>query len=116
MCGWMRTSRLRRKKRELHSALAQEIETEAEHLIGKGVLDDFHAAETEARRVALPLMRQAIARRLNADHGDDNGPRLPCECGAEARLVGHRPNPPRSGAPPSRQVSCFMMPLVLFMG
>ena len=78
------------KKGALHSALAQEIDTEVEHLIGKGGLDDFQAFETEARRVALQLMGQALARRLNADHGD-KGPRLPCECGGEARLVGRRP-------------------------
>ena len=79
------------KKGALHSALAQKIDTEVEHLIGKGGLDDFQAFETEARRVALQLMGQALARRLNADHGDDKGPRLPCECGGEARLVGRRP-------------------------
>ena len=91
MRGWTRTSRLRWKKWALHSALAQEIDTEVDHLIGKGGLDDFQAFETGARRVALQLMGQAVARRLNADRGDDKGPRLPCECGGEARLVGRRP-------------------------
>ena len=36
-------------------------------------------------------MGQALARRLNADHSDEQGPHLPCQCGAEARFVGRRP-------------------------
>ena len=36
-------------------------------------------------------MGQAVARKLNADHCDERGPHLPCECGAEARLAGRRP-------------------------
>ena len=36
-------------------------------------------------------MGQAVARRLNADHCDEQGPHLPCPCGAEARLAGRRP-------------------------
>ena len=60
-------------------------------MIGVGGLDDFQAIETEARRVALQLMGQAVAKRLNADQGDDQGPHLPCECGGEARLAGRRP-------------------------
>ena len=54
-------------------------------------MEDFQAIETEARRVALQLMGQAVARRLNADHADEQGPRLSCPCGGEARLVGRRP-------------------------
>ena len=69
----------------------REITAEATSLIGDGVLDDFQAIETEARRVALQLMGQAVARRLNADHGDDKGPGLSCECGGEARFAGRRP-------------------------
>ena len=69
----------------------REIIAEAASLIGDGVLDDFQAIETEARRVALQMMGQAVARRLNADHGDDKGPGLSCECGGEARLAGRRP-------------------------
>ena len=41
--------------------------------------------------MALRIMGQAVAGRLNADHSDGEGPRLPCECGAEARLAGRRP-------------------------
>lgn len=78
------------KKGGLHSALAQEVEAEVERLIGKGVVDDFQAIETEARRVALRLMGQAVARKLNDDHGDEQGPHLPCACGGEARFAGRR--------------------------
>ena len=78
------------KKGGLHWALAQEVEAEVERLIGEGGLDDFQALETEARRVALQIMGQALARRLNADHSDDRGPRLSCQCGGEARFAGRR--------------------------
>ena len=55
------------------------------------MLDDFPALETEARRVALPLMGQTVARKLNADHADEEGPHPPCACGTEARFAGRRP-------------------------
>ena len=35
-------------------------------------------------------MGQALAHRLNADHSDEQGPHLPCACGAEARFAGRR--------------------------
>ena len=79
------------KKGGLHSAITEEVEAEVERLIGEGVVDDFQAIETEARRVALQLMGQAVARKLNADHSDDWGPRLSCGCGGEARSAGRRP-------------------------
>ena len=79
------------KKGGLHSAITQEVEAEVERLIGESVVDDFQAIETEARRVALQLMGQAVARRLNADRRDEQGPHLPCPCGAKARLAGRRP-------------------------
>ena len=79
------------KKGGLHSAITEEVEAEVERLIGEGVVDDFQAIETEARRVALQLMGQAVARKLNADHSDDWGPRLSCGCGGEARFAGRRP-------------------------
>ena len=75
------------KKGGLYSAVAEEVE----HLIGEGVVDDFQAIETEARRVALQIMGQAVAHRLNADHSDDRGARLSCGCGGEARFAGRRP-------------------------
>ena len=36
-------------------------------------------------------MGQVVAERLNADHCDEQGPHLPCACGAEARFAGRRP-------------------------
>ena len=59
--------------------------------MGTGGLADFQALETEARRVALQLMGQAVASKLNADRSDEHGPHLPCACGAEARFAGRRP-------------------------
>ena len=79
------------KKGGLHWAIAEEVEAEVERLIGKGALDDFQALETEARRVALQLMGQAVARALNTDRSDEQGPHLSCPCGGEARLAGRRP-------------------------
>ena len=79
------------KKGGLAAALGEEIEAEVERLIGEGVVDDFQAIETEARRVALQIMGQAVAHRLNADHSDHKGAHLPCECGGEARFAGRRP-------------------------
>ena len=72
--------------------VAAELAAEAQKLIGVGAAHgiDFQAIETEARRVALQLMGQAVAERLNADHCDEQGPRLPCACGAEARFAGRR--------------------------
>ena len=78
------------KKGGLGSAIAAEVEAEVERLIGAGVVEDFQAIETEARRVALQIMGQAIAHRLNADHSDARGPHLPCACGGEARFAGRR--------------------------
>ena len=75
----------------LEPEVRHEIATEAASLIGVGVLDDFQAIETEARRVALQIMGQAVAAKLNADHSDYQGPCLPCECGGEARFAGRRP-------------------------
>ena len=84
-----------RPKKHLVAAVepevGREIEAEAARLIGAGVVDDFQAIETEARRVALQIMGQAVAHRLNADRSDDRGPRLPCACGGEARFAGRRP-------------------------
>ena len=79
------------KKGGLDAAIAGEVEAEVERLIGVGVVDDFQAIETEARRVALQIMGQAVAHRLNAERSDDRGPWLSCACGGEARLAGRRP-------------------------
>ena len=58
----------------VETEVGREIAAEAASLIGEGALDDFQAIETEARRVALQIMGQAVAHRLNADHSDDEGP------------------------------------------
>ena len=75
----------------VETEVGREIAAKAASLIGEGTLDDFQAIETEARRVALQIMGQAVAHRLNADHSDDEGPWLPCACGGEARFAGRRP-------------------------
>jgi hypothetical protein len=46
--------------------------------------------EIAARRVALRLVAQAIAQRLNADVTDHAGPTVPCACGQVARYAGRR--------------------------
>ncbi len=74
----------------LEPEVRHEIVSEAASLIGVGVLDDFQAIETEARRVAWQIMGQAVAAKLNADHADDQGPCL-CGCGGKARFAGRRP-------------------------
>ena len=75
----------------VETEVGREIAAEAGSLIGEGVVDDFQAIETEARRVALQIMGQAVAAKLNADHSDHKGAHLPCECGGEARFAGRRP-------------------------
>ena len=81
------------KKGGLHSAIAEEVEAEVERLIGEGVLDDFQAVETEARRVALRLMGQAVARALNADHCDEQGPICPASAAPRRAWPGAVPRP-----------------------
>ena len=51
---------------------------------------DFEAVETAARRLALGIMGRAVGGRLNADRSDEQGPRQPCACGAQARYAGRR--------------------------
>ena len=34
---------------------------------------------------------RAVAGTLNADHSDDKGPHLPCECGGDAHFARYRP-------------------------
>lgn len=46
--------------------------------------------ETAARRCALAVAARAVARRLNADHTDQAGPRVPCGCGQTARYAGRK--------------------------
>ena len=51
---------------------------------------DFEAVETAARRCALAVAARAVARRLNADHTDHAGPRVPCRCGQTAHYAGRK--------------------------
>ena len=76
----------------VQTQVTAEIAVEVERLIGASSLDDldFEAIETAARQMALRVAGQAVAQRLNADHSDEQGPRLPCSCGAEARYAGRR--------------------------
>jgi len=46
--------------------------------------------ETAARRGALAVAARAVTRRLNADHTDYAGPRVPCRCGHPAHYAGRR--------------------------
>ena len=80
------------QKRGLQAQVTAEITAEVERLIGAGPLDDidFEAVETAARQMALRIMGQAVAQRLNADHSDEAGG-VVCGCGAEARYAGRRP-------------------------
>ena len=81
------------KKGVLEATVSAEVASEAERLIGGGVLAglDFEVAETEARRAALRIMGQAMARRLNSDHSDHAGAWQSCACGGKARYAGRRP-------------------------
>ena len=51
---------------------------------------DFEAIETAAKRLALHIMGRICAARLNVDHSDHQGPRLPCDCGGAAHYAGRR--------------------------
>ena len=88
----MRTAQPCRKKEGLAPLISAQIAAEVERLAGAGPEAglDFEAVETAARRTALQLMGPTLARALNADHGDDHSPRLPCECGHTARCAGRR--------------------------
>ena len=52
---------------------------------------DFEAVETAAKRLALRIMGQVLAGRLNADRSDQQGSQQPCDCGGVARYAGRRP-------------------------
>ena len=52
---------------------------------------DFEAVATAAKRLALRIMGQVLAGRLNADRSDQQGSQQPCDCGGVARYAGRRP-------------------------
>ena len=71
---------------------------------GEAVADlDFEALEVAVRQRVLQLAGQAVEQRLNADTRDEQGSRIRCGCGQEARLVGRR----------SKQVQSVLGPLQL---
>ena len=80
------------KKGAFESAVAAEIATEVERLIGAGTLAgiDFEAVEVAARGMALRVAGEALERRLNADLSDERGSRPLCECGRPTRYAGRR--------------------------
>ena len=51
---------------------------------------DFEAIETTAKGLALHIMGQALAARVNSDHSDYQGPHKPCGCGGQALYAGRR--------------------------
>ena len=72
--------------------MATALWTELDRLLGEGPVAarDFEAIETAGRRVALAVMGQALARRLNADHSDAHAGQSCDRCGAPARYAGRR--------------------------
>jgi len=64
---------------------------------------DLEALELAVRQQALQLAGAAVEQRLNADTSDEQGSRIRCGCGQEARLVGRR----------SKQVQSVLGPLQL---
>src|SRR5207244_9847870 len=76
------------RKRGRAAAMAAEIATEVEALIGRGA--PFEALERGARDRALRLAARELEQRLNRDHSDHAGAVLPCACGRPARYAGRR--------------------------
>ncbi len=81
-----------RPKRGLQTALEAEVVQEVEALLGREAVAelDFEAWEVALRHRTLRLAARAIEQRLNADTSDEQGPRVPCRCGGEARFAGRR--------------------------
>ncbi len=69
-----------------------EVVQEVEALLGREAVAelDFEAWEVALRHRTLRLAARAIEQRLNADTSDEQGPRVPCRCGGEARFAGRR--------------------------
>src|SRR6202041_2232520 len=85
----------------LATGVVQEIET----LLSRQAVEDLdlEALELAVRQQALQLAGAAVEQRLNADTSDEQGARIRCGCGREARLVGRR----------SKQVQSVLGPLQL---
>src|SRR5271167_3765534 len=96
----------RRVKKNLFAdLLASDVVREIETLLGRQAVEDLdlEALELAVRQQVLQLAGAAVAQRLNADTSDEQGSRVRCNCGQEARLVGRR----------SKQVQSVLGPLQL---
>jgi hypothetical protein len=89
-CGNRKRTRL--KKNLFADLLAVDIVQEMEILLGRQAVEavDFEALEVAVRQQVLQLAGQAVAQRLNADTRDEQGSRIRCGCGQEARYAGRR--------------------------
>jgi len=96
----------RRVKKNLFAdLLATDVVQEIETLLSRQAVEDLdlEALELAVRQQALQLAGAAVEQRLNADTSDEQGSRIRCGCGQEARLVGRR----------SKQVQSVLGPLQL---
>ncbi len=93
------------KKKLLAHLLATDVVQEIETLLSRQAVEDLdlEALELAVRQQALQLAGAAVEQRLNADTSDEQGSRIRCGCGQEARLVGRR----------SKQVQSVLGPLQL---
>jgi hypothetical protein len=83
----------RRVKKNLFAdLLATDVVQEIETLLSRQAVEDLdlEALELAVRQQALQLAGAAVEQRLNADTSDEQGSRIRCGCGQEARLVGRR--------------------------
>ena len=85
--------------------MATDVVQEIETLLNRQAVEDLdlEALELAVRHQALQLAGAAVEQRLNADTSDEQGSRIRCGCGQEARLVGRR----------SKQVQSVLGPLQL---
>ena len=95
----------RLKKNLFADLLATDVVPEIETLLGRQAVEDLdlEALELAVRQQVLQLAGAAVAQRLNADTSDEQGSRVRCNCGQQARLVGRR----------SKQVQSVLGPLQL---
>jgi hypothetical protein len=93
------------KKNFFADLLATDVVQEIETLLGRQAVEDLdlEALELAVRQRVLQLAGAAVEQRLNADTSDEQGSRIRCSCGQEARLVGRR----------SKQVNSVLGPLQL---
>lgn len=100
-----RSQRARLKKNLFADLLASDVVQEIETLLGRQAVEDLdlEALELAVRQQVLQLAGAAVEQRLNADTSDEQGSRVRCNCGQEARLVGRR----------SKQVQSVLGPLQL---